>query len=104
MTNIENEIKEYLSQFNYYDPCVVGLIHEVAEKISEICKPQWKDGSDILPLVDGAQYIVKKDKEQHWCEICTWNETYQCWDDEEGDDIKYDSVDLYLEIPEQYEY
>ena len=99
---IKEKAREYLMNFPSngtfsLEEMIINAFIEGAKSY----KPQWKNGSDILPLVDGAQYIVKKDKEQHWCEICTWNETYQCWDDEEGDDKKYDSVDLYLEIPEQ---
>lgn len=98
---IKEKAKEYLMNFPANSTfSIEEMIVNAFVAGAKSCNPQWKDGSDILPLVDGAQYIVKKDKKQHWYEICTWNETYQCWDDEEGDDVKYDSVDLYLEIPE----
>lgn len=103
MESIEEKAKDYLmnfptnSTFSIEEMIVNAFVAGSKAKEEE---PVWRMGNDLLPLVDGAQYLVKKDKRQHWCEICTWNETYQCWDDEDGDDIKYESVDLYMEIPE----
>jgi hypothetical protein len=97
---IKEKAKEYLMNLSTNGTFSLGeMIINAFIEGAKSYKPQWKNGSDVLPLVDGAQYIVKKDKEQHWCEICTWNETYQCWDEK---CIKKKSCEILFRIRIKY--
>ena len=59
---------------------------------------EWKEGH---PDQDG-QYLVAYGH-YHEIRILTWNQHYNCWDDEEGDDNFCDPEDVshWMPLPEK---
>ena len=66
---------------------------------TEALASQWKDPKVELPE-DGEWVIVLAGEDG--VQTAVWNEAHQCWDDDEGDDVKYekDVVTLWMPIPE----
>lgn len=66
---------------------------------TEALESQWKDPKVEMPE-DGEWVIIVAGEDG--VQTAVWNETQQCWDDDEGDDVKYekDVVTMWMSIPE----
>lgn len=64
--------------------------------------PEWVKTSDRLPEGKGdgtyeqIPCLVVVDGQ---AEICVWNCTHECWDDSEGDDHRYDPLEVTCWMP-----
>ena len=62
---------------------------------------EWKNIKETEPK-DGQRVLVWNELLDQ-ANIQTWNENYQCWDTEDGDDYEHDIDDCpyWMELPEE---
>lgn len=67
--------------------------------VEYVRKSEWINAKERLPE-DGEWVIIVVGEDG--VQTAVWNETHQCWDDDEGDDVEYekDVVTMWMSIPE----
>lgn len=97
---LEEKAREYAFEVSPYEPYPAILFYKAyLAGATEVLALQWKDPKEELPE-DGEWVIILAGEDG--VQTAVWNRTHQCWDDDEGDDVKYekDVVTLWMPIPE----
>lgn len=90
----QSRLDKAVDLFDTYD-----MAQAYEDGATEALESQWKDPKVELPE-DGEWVIIVAGEDD--IQTAVWNATHQCWDDDEGDDAKYekDVVTMWMPIPE----
>lgn len=86
-----------------YESDEASILDYITDKTIKFAKDilshQWRSVEDELPE-EGEWVIIYAGDDG--IQTAVWNEHYQCWGDDEGDDVKYekDVVTHWMSVPE----